>query len=382
MKPRIAWVVPYLPAPATSGGAIRILQLARAASEQFELHLFCRGELWERGRLNDPHLRCFSSVWMGRDYWPLSAPGLPHKVHRGSPSSIYNRIKSLHRQSRFDGMVVEHCWGARGAFELGIPTLLDEHNIESRYLASWFASRGEQGDEVTDEVRAMRRWERDVWPQPKILTCVSEDDADEMAAVRHDPAHVIANGTIITPGALNPPNHRNGRILFVGALHHPPNRDAALRLVQQVMPRVWLELPHACVDIVGPNPPQELLELANENVRIHGPVPKVAPILAQASVFACPLEAGAGTSLKTIEALAAGVPLVSTYVGARGFGLESGVHYHHADTPGAMAHAIVEVLRNPAKSAAMCAAGRALAEGFDWRTLGRRYSELIWELIK
>jgi glycosyltransferase involved in cell wall biosynthesis len=47
-----------------------------------------------------------------------------------------------------------------------------------------------------------------------------------------------------------------------------------------------------------------------------------------------------------------------------------------------MAHAIVEVLRNPAKSAQMCAAGRALAETFDWRLLGKRYRELIWELIK
>lgn len=382
MKPRIAWVVPYLPAPPTSGGAIRIVQLARAASEQFELHLFCRGEVWERSRANDPSLRCFSSVWIGRDYWPFPASGLPRKVHRGSPASLYDRIRRLHRRSPFAGLVLEHCWGAKGAFELNIPTLLDEHNIESRYLASWFAARGETGHEVDAQVSAMRRWERDVWPQPRLLTCVSEDDAEEMATVRHDPAHVIPNGTTITPGAVNPVTRRNGRVLFVGAMHHPPNRDAALRLVQQVMPRVWLEMPHVGVDIVGPSPPPELLELRSENVFIHGAVPKVAPFLAQASVFACPLEAGAGTSLKTIEALAAGVPLVSTYVGARGFGLESGVHYHHADTPGTMAHAIVEVLRNPAKSATMSAAGRALAETFDWRLLGRRYRELIWELIK
>lgn len=382
MKPRIAWVVPYLPAPATSGGAIRIVQLARAVSEQFEVHLFCRGELWERSRLNDPNLRCFSSVWMGRDYWPFPEAGLPRKVHRGSPARLYDRIRGLHRRAPFAGLVLEHCWGAKGAFELGIPTLLDEHNVESRYLASWFAARSDHSQDAAAEVSAMRRWERDVWPQPKVLTCVSPDDAEDIAAVRHDPAHVIANGTTIGPGAVNPPTHRNGRVLFVGALHHPPNRDAALRLVQQVMPRVWLEMPHVGVDIVGPSPPSELLELRSENVRIHGAVPKVGPFLAQASVFACPLEAGAGTSLKTIEALAAGVPLVSTYVGARGFGLESGVHYHHADTPNTMAHVILDVLRNPAKSAPMCAAGRALAETFDWRLLGRAYRELIWELIK
>ncbi len=382
MKPKIAWVVPYLPAPATSGGAIRILQLARAASEQFELHLFCRGELWERGRLNDPHLRCFSSVWMGRDYWPKNAPRLPLKVRRGSPARLYARIKALHRQSPFAGLVLEHCWGAHGAFDLGIPTLLDEHNVESRYLASWFAARGEHGRDVDEEVEAMRRWERDAWPQATMVTCVSEYDAEDIARVRHDPAHLVPNGTTISLGAVNPPTRRNGRVLFVGAMHHPPNRDAALRLVKQVMPMVWLELPHAQVDIVGPNPPAELLEERSPLVRIHGAVPKVAPFLAQAAVFACPLEAGAGTSLKTIEALAAGVPLVSTYVGARGFGLESGVHYHHADTPAAMAHAIVEVLQHPAKSETMCAVGRALAETFDWRIVGRRYRELIWEPIK
>lgn len=361
---------------------IRILQLARAASEDFELHLFCRGELWERRRLADPNLRCFSSVWMGRDYWPRRTPQLPRKVRRGSSARLFEEVQASHRKAPFDAMVLEHCWGAHGAFDLGLPTLLDEHNVESRYLASWFAARGQQGPEVDREVTAMYRWERQAWPSADVVTCVSDEDAEAITGIRSGGVHVIANGTTIPAGPVNPPTRRNGRVLFVGAMHHPPNRDAALRLVTQVMPMVWLELPHAQVDIVGPNPPRELMEAPSDLVRIHGAVPDVAPFLAQAAVFACPLEAGAGTSLKTIEALAAGVPLVSTYVGARGFGLESGVHYHHADTPAAMAHAIAEVLQHPAKAEAMCAAGRRLAEGFDWRSLGGRYRELIWSLIK
>src|SRR5262245_1065866 len=135
---RIAWISPYVPAPATSGGVIRQTRLAAALAAQSEVHLFARGEPWERlaargepwgrrdarGGVGGP----FASAWIGRDYWPRGAEeGASRRVRRGSPASLYRAVAALHQRAPLDLVVVAHSWAALGARELGVPWLLDEH---------------------------------------------------------------------------------------------------------------------------------------------------------------------------------------------------------------------------------------------------------------
>ncbi len=107
-------------------------------------------------------------------------------------------------------------------------------------------------------------------------------------------------------------------ILFVGGFEHVPNVDAAVRLVKDVMPEVWRELGDVQVTIVGPSAPPEVQALASPLVDVTGWVEDVTPLLRRARLLLAPLHYGAGMKGKVTQCLAAGLPVVTTPIGAEG----------------------------------------------------------------
>src|SRR5207244_9969553 len=95
------------------------------------------------------------------------------------------------------------------------------------------------------------------------------------------------------------------------------------------------------------NPPASLVKRAGEldRVELHADVPDVRPYLADCGVMTVPLRIGGGSRLKILEALACGLPVVSTRVGAEGLGLEPGMHYDAAEEE-AMADSLLAVMRD------------------------------------
>lgn len=109
-------------------------------------------------------------------------------------------------------------------------------------------------------------------------------------------------------------------LLFVGGFDHEPNRDGVLWFVEEVLPLLGGEAAHATLTVVGARPPREVRARAGERVVVTGPVPEedLRALYAQARVVVAPLRFGAGLKGKVVEALAAGVPVVTTPVGAEG----------------------------------------------------------------
>jgi glycosyltransferase involved in cell wall biosynthesis len=114
-------------------------------------------------------------------------------------------------------------------------------------------------------------------------------------------------------------------VLFVGSFPHPPNRDAVRWLVQDILPLVAQADPDIPAFIVGSEPTAEILALGSENVRIMGWVPDLENLYEHARLAVAPLRYGAGVKGKVGEAMAHGLPVVSTRLGAEGMGL---VHEH------------------------------------------------------
>ncbi|HWX87480.1 MAG TPA: glycosyltransferase, partial [Solirubrobacteraceae bacterium] len=127
---------------------------------------------------------------------------------------------------------------------------------------------------------------------------------------------VVPNVHTIEP-FVSPPEDRSG-ILFVGGFEHPPNAGAARRLVKEVMPAVWRELGDVHVTIVGPDPPPEVQALAAPLVDVTGWIEDLKPLLDNARLMVAPLRYGAGLKGKVTQALAVGLPVVTTPIGAEG----------------------------------------------------------------
>ena len=113
-------------------------------------------------------------------------------------------------------------------------------------------------------------------------------------------------------------------------------------------------------------------------VELHADVPDVRPFLAQSGMMVVPLRIGGGSRLKILEAMAAGLPVVSTRVGAEGLDLVPGEHYIPADEPERIAAELLACIRDPRPARAMAGSSRAFVlNRYDWDTLADRL-ERVW----
>ncbi len=159
-----------------------------------------------------------------------------------------------------------------------------------------------------------------------------------------------------------PPAAGRAGQLFVGGFEHDPNVDAALRLGRDIMPGLRDELGAAAsLSIVGPDPPAEVQALAAPDIEVTGWVEDLGPLLDRARVSVAPLSYGAGMKGKVTQSLAAGVPVVTTSVGAEGLDAESGRDLMVADDDAAFVQAVADLHRDDALWDALSVNGRALA---------------------
>jgi glycosyltransferase involved in cell wall biosynthesis len=132
-------------------------------------------------------------------------------------------------------------------------------------------------------------------------------------------------------------------LLFIGNLAHRPNDDAVLYFMREVYPLVRERLPNVRLDIIGDNPSEAMTAYNSPDVQILGYVPNVEPYLRNARVFIAPLRFGAGIKGKVGEAMAHGIPVVTTSIGAEGFGLTHGLDVMIGDQPASFAEAILQL---------------------------------------
>ncbi len=160
---------------------------------------------------------------------------------------------------------------------------------------------------------------------------------------------------------VSPATGRAG-VLFVGGFEHDPNIDAAVRLVEEVMPLVWRELPDVPVTVVGADAPPEVERLASRLVDVTGWVEDLEPLIDGARAMVAPLRYGAGLKGKVTQSLAAGLPVVTTTVGAEGLDVVDGEHMLIADDPAEMAERIVRVLGDDELWHRLSVAGQAVVD--------------------
>jgi GT2 family glycosyltransferase/glycosyltransferase involved in cell wall biosynthesis len=133
-------------------------------------------------------------------------------------------------------------------------------------------------------------------------------------------------------------------LLFVGGFGHPPNADALSWFVSEILSSVREELPEVRLRVVGSRPPREVMELAGPHISIEGYVPdaELARLYQRSRVAIAPLRFGAGLKGKIVEAMAAGLPVVTTSIGAEGIGNGNG-QLAIADDPVDFASAVVDL---------------------------------------
>lgn len=234
------------------------------------------------------------------------------------------------------------------------------------------------------EWRKMRRAEADVCATTELTIAVSELDREALESLVPT-ARIRAVPTGVDVSYFRPSltPQRPASLVFTGAMDWYPNEDGLLDFIDKTLPLVQREIPRASLTIVGRNPTPRLRQMHGRmGTVVTGTVDDVRPYVAEAEVYVVPLRIGGGTRLKILEALAMGKAVVATTIGAEGLPLIDGEHFVAADSPAAMSRAILELLRDPARRAALGDAGRRLVErDHSWERVTLEFEKLCEEAI-
>jgi glycosyltransferase involved in cell wall biosynthesis len=229
---------------------------------------------------------------------------------------------------------------------------------------------------VEQQRRKFAQFERRAFAAATRVVAVSDRDA---TLIRRDfggrNVDVVDNGVDRDYFGTARPDPESSTILFLASFDWRPNLDAAALLLDRIFPAVRSAEPAARLRLVGRRPPLELVRKIARvpGAELHADVADVRPFLATSGVMVVPLRIGGGSRLKILEAMAAGVPVISTRVGAEGLELGPGVNYVAADEPDAIAAALISSIRDPRPGRAMAARSRAFVlDRYDWDTLAKK----------
>jgi glycosyltransferase involved in cell wall biosynthesis len=384
--------------PPTSGKRLRTLNLLLPLARRHRLTYIARNAdgsdtkeavafLADHGIdahiIDDPLPRKKGPAFCARLAGNLLSP-LPYAVSSHASARMRQAVLEHARNHAVDLWQVEFSGYLYTLQGVNAPVVLQAHNVETliwqrfyeaerQPLKRWFIHR---------QWRKYERFERHAFASVTRVIAVSPEDA-ELAHSRFgvENIDVVDNGVDVEHYRDVCPSDDSTDILYLGALDWRPNLDALRLLLDTIFPAVRAQLPEARLRIVGRRPPDWLRNRIRdmEGVELHADVPDVRPHLAASAVMAVPLRIGGGSRLKILEALAAGLPVVSTRIGAEGLALRPEEDYSLADTPEEMAEALIDALERPATRQAQAEQGcYTISAHYDWRILADRL-ERVWE---
>jgi glycosyltransferase involved in cell wall biosynthesis len=216
-------------------------------------------------------------------------------------------------------------------------------------------------------------YERVMMNETDTVIAVSDVDAQTLRG-RHVEPKVIPNGVDVSAIPFQGRRSNSSTLLFMGPLNYRPNADAARWLVDSILPQIRRLRPEVRLKLVG----RGAERLRGDGVDAVGYVDDVSPELAGADLMVTPLRMGGGVRFKVLEAMAAGLPVVSTPIGLQGIDAEPGRHALVARTAADFAAAATRLLDDPALALELARSARKLAEQrYDWSVIAPKYLALL-----
>lgn len=264
-----------------------------------------------------------------------------------------------------------------------LPTVLEQHNCEFAVLRRGMEEIQGRFNRLQAEARWRKfaRWEIEVCRRFGAVVMVSEGDKALLleAAPGLDNVHVTPNGVDTehyNPSLRSP---EKNTLLYNGALTYGANLDAVRYFTHEIYPLLSRSLPDVKLRVTGRTNGVELGEIAQcPGVELTGYVDDIREELARAELCLVTLRQGGGSRLKILEAMAAGVPVVSTSVGIEGIEAENNNHALIADSPEDIRAAIAKVLGDGQLRARLSQNARALVEErYSWPAIGKGFVRIV-----
>jgi GT2 family glycosyltransferase len=391
---RVLFVSPYPICPPVHGGGVFMYQTLREMVKLAEVHVL---ELldWPAQEKDNEELRtfCASAEWLVRPSGRPKGMGSlePHAVREFANGDLEWLIHRQMYQREIDVLQLEYTPMAqyRGEFRR-IVTALFEHDVYFQSIGRGLGHMIGILDEAKARIEYLRalRYELGVLPAFDQVQVCTPANRDYLLSFRPELAPRMRAGLRAGIDTARYDFRPRGRepltLLFLGSFRHDPNRVAVDWFVRHVLPLVIAQEPAARLAIAGSDPPAEHTYADHAaHLQMLGYVEDIREPLGRYAVFVCPILSGSGVRVKLLEAFAAGIPVVSTKVGAEGLAVKDGEFCALADDPAGFAERVIALLRDPERAAEMATRARAeVVANWDMGAITGKLVEGYREIVR
>jgi sugar transferase (PEP-CTERM/EpsH1 system associated) len=374
---RILFALPRFPLPADKGDKLRAWNQIVGLAKEHKVYVYAQTD----EPIDADQLSILQSVvedvCIVRISRPLALLRLAKAFFGKTPFQVayFSAKKSIHRFAEYAHEVqpdLVWCQLARMALHAeGIDyqkRVLDYQDAFSKGLERRIASESFlKRILVRMEFKRMQAFERQVFEKFSIKYIISEQDAAYIQHPRRSELKILPNGVDIErykpePGA------RSIDLLFTGNMRYEPNVNCVQYLVREVLPLLNDEFPHIQLVAAGKNPAPELYKLKSAQLKLTGWIPDLRKYYSRARLFVAPMQIGIGMQNKILEAMAMGLPVITSSLANNAIGGVHGKDIWVADTPEKVAEGISYLLNNTDLAIRIGQNARDLmVEKFSWQ---------------
>ncbi len=385
---RILWLKTGPLHPLDTGGKIRTYNMLRQLKSGNEVHYL---SLCPEG--TDEKVLKSASEYSQKQFWipwketPKKSPKffielgsnflskLPYVIQKYESKAMTDRIRELDQFGSYDLIICDFLTPSINLFPQGktkTPVLLFQHNVESIIWKRLFEkATGLKKTYFKGQWQRMLAYEKAACEKCDGVVAVSEEDATlfRKELGMKNVLGAVPTGVDVKFFSAVKAERKPKSLVFLGSMDWMPNIDAVEYFTNEIYPQVKRDFPHVKFTIVGRNPPEKVRALAakDSSIQVTGTVNDVRPFVAESEVMIVPLRVGGGTRIKIFEAMANGIPVVSTAIGAEGLPVTHGKHILLADSPSDFAKCIGELFKSKEEREKIGQNGLALvSEHFGW----------------
>lgn len=321
-------------------------------------------------------------AWQARYIARAVFTRMPFLLSTYTNGKMHRLLTDLLAKNTYDLLHLEPFYVWPSIPNTDVPIVVSEHNVEyevySEYVKkiSFLPLRFLLGMDV----EKLKRWERYVWRKADSLTAVSTHDRFVMEEYLSFSTYLVANGVDTETFAFKKKQSDGKKnILFVGNFRWLPNIDAAEWLIDDIWPRIARRFPDSTLRIVGRNMPKRILNRTSSRVVCLTDVSDIRDEYNKAFALLAPMTIAGGTKFKVLEAMASGVPVISTREGIEGIDCEDDKHVLIAKTSQSFVEKLLRLDRDRVFMDTLTKNARTLVEtSYNWNSIAKDL-EVAWK---
>ena len=388
-KKTVLLITPFIPYPLNSGGKIRMYNLYKRLSKNYDIVLLSLAhhekdsEYAKSNSMKD----IFKEIHLIDRQTKVNEFLFPNRYRHSFSSFLIEKLNEIQGRLSIDLAHIESnelLYLTR--FVKHIPIVYTEHDISilSPHKSYYKKNTRYVLPGIIDYMKIVHSHNSFYKNLDKIIVLSKEDMRVVRVFSPNSDFSYVPTGVDIEHFEFKDKTGRDKSLIFVGHYPHYPNEEAAVYFCRKIFPLIKKLIPEATVKLVGSGPTENVLRLSSiKGVEVIGDVPDVKPYLHNASLFVCASRVGAGIKGKILEAMATGTPVVSTTRGSCGIDAENGFNILISDKPKDFARYVTELFNNDALYKRIARQARLLVEEkYDWNKVVQKLDNIYADVME